>query len=124
MTMDALNGPEPEAFRLVVFIASDRVGEGDPVLGGILMRSALKVLKDFTPQPATLLFMNSGVRLVCEGSELLTDLQAAEARGIELLSCGTCLDYFHLKDKLQAGRVSNMAEILGRMANASQVIRL
>lgn len=112
------------AARLVVFVPSAHVGEGDPKLGEILMRSAIKVLTGFVPLPATLLFMNSGVRLTAEESNLLEDIRAMEAAGVEVLSCGTCLDFLELKESLKVGRISNMAEILGRMASADRVIRL
>lgn len=109
---------------LVVFVASDRLGEGDAKLGEILMRSATKVLSGFQPLPSTLIFMNAGVHLTTTQSNLLTDLQAMADAGVEILSCGTCLDFYGLKESLLVGRVSNMVEILGRMASARQVIRL
>ena len=80
-------------------------------------------MKDMEPAPVKILFYNSGVHLVSRGSELLDDIKALEAGGVELLACGTCLEYFKLKDKLAAGRVSNMYEIAGSMFNASIIVK-
>jgi uncharacterized Fe-S cluster-containing radical SAM superfamily protein len=66
--------------------------------------------------------MNTGVKLTTEGSRALEDLQALEALGIEILSCGTCLGYFELTNKLRAGRVSNMYEIAGRLMEAGKLV--
>jgi hypothetical protein len=80
-------------------------------------------LKNLVPRPKTLLFMNGGVKLVAEGSELLDALRELEADGAELLACGTCLDFFKLKEKLRAGKVSNMFEIASRLVAADRVVR-
>ncbi|MBM4370223.1 MAG: DsrE family protein, partial [Deltaproteobacteria bacterium] len=96
----------------------------DEVLGGLLLRNALKTLARLEPPPAALLFMNGGVRLCCQGSDVLEVLHDLEGLGVELLCCGTCLDFFHLKEKLAAGRVSNMLEILSRQGSAERLIRL
>ena len=108
---------------LAVLIASDQVGAGDERLGRILMRSFVKTLRDIAPRPQKVIFMNAGVRLTTEGSELLDDIAALAGAGVEVLSCGTCLDYFNLKDKLRVGRVSNMFEITSALASADRVLR-
>ncbi len=114
----------PAPRKQVVFFASQYLGEGDLKLGEILMRNAIKTLSAMAPLPSSLLFMNSAVRLTTQDGNLLADLQAMESAGVELLSCGTCLDFYGLRDSLKAGRVSNMAEIFGRMASADLVIRI
>jgi selenium metabolism protein YedF len=106
-----------------VFFASATVGHGDDDLGRLLMVAFVKTLKSLAPRPKTLLFMNGGVKLVAEGSELVDALKELEADGAELLVCGTCLDFFKLKDKLRAGTVSNMLEIASRLAAADRVVR-
>jgi hypothetical protein len=68
--------------------------------------------------------MNSGVKLACEGSEVLEDLQELAAKGADILSCGTCLDYFAIKKKLKVGKVSNMYEILNSLAQAGKMIKI
>ena len=111
--------------RTVVFIASDSLGSGDPELGNALMLAAVKNLpKAEGGLPSHVLFMNAGVKLCCEGSHALDDLAALVDQGVELLSCGTCLDWFELKDALRVGRESNMVEILSLMNGAARVVKL
>jgi selenium metabolism protein YedF len=109
--------------NLVALVASDRLGSGDDELGGILMRAFLKTLREVTPRPRTLIFINGGVRLTTAGSELIPDIVKLAADGAEVLSCGTCLDFFKLKDKLEVGKVSNMLEIVSRLSAADHVLR-
>jgi selenium metabolism protein YedF len=109
--------------RTVLLVAGDELGQGSPQLGRILIRSFLKTLAGAAERPYRALFLNGGVRLTSEGSELLEDLRALEALGVEILSCGTCLDFFHLKEKLKAGRISNMAEIVETLTTADLVVR-
>ena len=109
----------------VVFIAGDRLGQGDDQLGEALMLAAIKTLaKAPGGAPAHVLFMNDGVRLCCEGSKALDDLRALASVGAELLCCGTCLDWLDLKETLAVGRESNMVEILGLQKEAARVVRL
>lgn len=108
---------------IVVVIANDEIGTGSQELGKVLMRSFLKTLKDVEPNPDRMIFLNGGVRLVAEGSELLEDLALLQAAGIDLAACGTCLDYFHLKEKVKVGRVSNMTEIVSSLLGAEKVVR-
>ncbi len=111
--------------RTVVFIASDSLGAGDAELGRALMLAAVKNLpKAEGDLPSHVLFMNAGVKLCCEGSHALDDLAALADAGVELLSCGTCLDWFELKDALKVGRESNMIEILSLMNGAARVVKL
>ncbi|MBK6900428.1 MAG: sulfurtransferase-like selenium metabolism protein YedF [bacterium] len=111
--------------RSVIFIAGDALGRGDDELGAALLLSALKNLpKAAGDPPSHLLFMNAGVNLCCEGSAALADLRSLQDAGAELLCCGTCLDWFELREKLAVGRASNMVEILGVQNAAARVIRL
>jgi len=109
---------------LVVFIESDSIGRGSDELGRILMRSFLHTLAEAEFKAAKVILVNSGVKLTCEGSEVLEDLRHLSRQGAEILSCGTCLDYFGLKTKLQVGRVSNMYEILSSLAQAGKVLKM
>lgn len=108
----------------VVFVASDRLGTGDDELGAALMLSALAALPKLAPPPARVIFMNAGVRLCCAGSPALPALRELAALGADLACCGTCLDWYELRDRLEAGRVSNMVEILSLQAAGARVIRL
>lgn len=118
-----MNAGESRAPSLVVLIASDEIGAGSSELGKILMRSFMKTLKDVGPKPQRMIFLNAGVRLVAEGSDLLDDLTALQGMGIDMAACGTCLDYFHLKEKVKVGRVSNMTEIASSLLGAEKVVR-
>jgi selenium metabolism protein YedF len=88
------------------------------------MRSFLHTLAEAEYKPAKIILVNSGVKLTSEGSEVLEDLRHLSRQGAEILSCGTCLDYFSLKSKLQVGRISNMYEILSSLAEAGKVLKM
>jgi len=109
---------------IVVFIDTDSFGRGSEELGKILMRSFLQTLEQSEVHPQKILLVNSGVKLACEGSEVLEDLQEFAAKGVELLSCGTCLDYFGIKKKLMVGKVTNMYEIISSLAQAGKLIKI
>lgn len=117
----AAEGLEPYA----VFVGKDHVGEGDPKLGASLMKMALYTLSESDNPPAHLLFMNSGVKLVAGGEQQVIDsVSTLLAKGTEVLVCGTCLDFYGVKDQLAVGQVSNMYDILGRMQTSSKTITL
>ena len=108
-----------------VFVGKDHVGEGDGELGYNLMKMALYTLSESDDVPASLLFMNSGVKLVAGGEQQVADhVSALAEKGTEVLVCGTCLDFYGCKDQLCVGEVSNMYDILGRMQEAAKVITL
>jgi selenium metabolism protein YedF len=108
--------PEANQAR-TIFISSDRIGSGDDELGALLMKGFIGTLLEASPLPDRLIFMNGGVRLAVEGSSSLSNLKKLEEQGMEILSCGTCLDFYKIKDKLAVGRVSNMFEISGLLLN-------
>jgi selenium metabolism protein YedF len=109
--------------ELVVFVTGDAMGDGEAELGRVLMRSFLKTVAQLDPLPWRVIFVNAGITLTTAGSELLEDLRGLEAQGVELLSCGTCLDYYQRKADLQVGRASNMHEIVTTLAAAGRVLR-
>jgi selenium metabolism protein YedF len=109
---------------LVLVIAADTMGRGEAELGNILVRGFFHALGEVEPQPQTIIFFNSGVKLACEGSPVLDDLCAREAEGMEILVCGTCLGYYELTEALAAGQVSNMYDIAGTMLSAGKVVQL
>jgi selenium metabolism protein YedF len=108
----------------VLVISQDVMGKGDDDLGAILIKSFFHTLAETEPSPDTIIFFNSGVRLVAEGSEVLDDIRILEQKGKKILACGTCLDFFKIKDKLKAGSVSNMYEIKELMLSATSTINL
>jgi selenium metabolism protein YedF len=107
----------------VVQITAATMGSGDDELGALLLRSFLKTQAELDRQPEAILFYNDGVKLCCEGSLLLEDLRSLEASGIEIITCGTCLNFFELGDQLRVGRVTDMLEIASRLADAGSIVR-
>ena len=107
----------------VVVISSDEMGSGAVDLGKTLIRSFVKILKELEPRPRSIALYNSGVFLVTEGSDLVPEFQALQDSGVDILVCGTCLDYYKLKEKLAVGRVSNMYDIAGGMFGADKIIK-
>jgi selenium metabolism protein YedF len=89
-----------------------------------LIRSFFHTLGEVEPLPETILFFNTGVKLTCEGSQVLDDLRVLETKGIEMLVCGTCLGYFELTEKLAVGQVSNMYDIAETMLGAGTIVNL
>lgn len=110
--------------NVVVLITSNVLGSGDDALGGILMKSFMYTLTQMEGTFQVLIFMNSGVLLPTEGSEVLEYIKSLEERHIEVLSCGTCLDFYHLSDKLRVGSVTNMFTITEKMMEAQRLITL
>ncbi len=113
---------QPEPRSTVVVFASDRMGEGDPELGAILMRAFGQTLVQMEV-PQKLLFYNRGVFLTLDDSPILAELKGLEEMGVELLVCGTCLDFFKVKERLAAGKVSNMFAILEAQMQAGRIIK-
>ena len=107
----------------VVVIAADHMGEGKEDLGKVLIKGFIFALTQLEELPKTILFYNGGAKITAEGSESLEDLKTLEAQGVEIMTCGTCLDYYGLKEKLQVGTVTNMYSIVETMNNADKIIR-
>ena len=107
---------------IVAVIRSDQMGQGPEELGCVLIRSFLHTFTEVSGRPDTMIFFNTGVRLTSEGSEVLDDLQALEQKGVAIQVCGTCLDYFGLKEKIAVGRISNMYTIVETMLAAGRLI--
>lgn len=107
----------------VVVVSSDRMGEGNDALGAVLMKGFLFAVSQLEDLPKAILFYNGGARLTSEGSDSLEDLKAMEAQGVEIMTCGTCLDYYGLKEKLEVGTVTNMYSIVETMNAADKIIR-
>lgn len=115
----------PDGCGYAVFVSRDHVGDGDPELGRNLMKMAIYTLSESDEVPVSLLFMNAGVKLVAgEEPQVVENVKTLIEKGTEVLVCGTCLDFYGLKDNLEAGTVSNMYDILGRMQEAGKVITL
>ena len=107
----------------VVVIASDKMGDGAEELGKTLLKAFVFSLTQQDKLPKTMLFYNGGAQLTCEGSPMLEDLKALEAEGVEIMTCGTCLNFYGLTEKLQIGSVTNMYVIAEKMLNAGTVVK-
>ncbi|MFC1964287.1 sulfurtransferase-like selenium metabolism protein YedF [Chloroflexota bacterium] len=108
----------------VILITTDCLGTGVRELGEILMKSFLNKLCDAELRPARIILINDGVRLATEGSKVLEPLAFLEKEGVSVLSCGTCLEYYKLKDKLKVGQVTTMDNIVSYLLTASKVIKI
>lgn len=108
----------------VMLICSDRMGDGPEEFGRLLMKNFIITLLDMEELPRRMLFINSAVFLTTEGSEVLQALEALAGRGVEILSCGLCLDYFNRKELLRAGTVTNMFTTVETLMQADSVIRV
>lgn len=114
--------PDARGNRVVV-VTSDRMGSGNDELGKVLMKGFIFAVTQLDTLPKTMLFYNGGATLTTEGSDSLEDLKSLEAQGVEIMTCGTCLDYYGLKDKLAVGTVTNMYSIVETMAGAGKIIK-
>lgn len=109
---------------IVIVVTNDKLGQGADELGNVLMKSYTYALTEVKPIPKAILFLNSGVKLTSEGSEVLQNLEKLNSMGTEIISCGTCLDFYKLKEKLKIGIIGNMYLIIEKMHSAGKVINL
>lgn len=108
---------------LVLVLASDEKGQGDAVLGRLLMKGFVYAVTQQDKLPETVLLFNGGAKLSCQGSDSLEDLKELEAQGVEILTCGTCLNHYGIAEKLLVGNVTNMYEIVEKMTGAKKIVR-
>ena len=115
--------PQAQKGSYGVFIGKEWVGDGDPTLGGNLMKMFLYTLSQSEDVPTALLFMNGGVKLPAgDAADVIDSIRALEQKGAAVLVCGTCLNFFGIADKLQVGTVSNMYDIVSKMQACDKVI--
>jgi len=110
--------------EIVIAVGSNCMGSGDDELGATLMKGYLYAVSQQEELPKTILFYNGGAKLTVEGAVSVEDLKNMEAQGVEILTCGTCLNFYGLGDKLAVGSVTNMYTIVEKLTNASKVIRV
>ena len=108
--------------KTVIYCGSDRMGSGDDQFGRVLMINFLTTLLEMEPLPDTILFVNSGIELTTQGSAVLEALGTLESRGVDIASCGLCLDFYQKKGQLRVGRVTNMYEMVELQCQAVRVI--
>jgi selenium metabolism protein YedF len=116
--------PDTEKRKLMVMIATDRMGYGDDTLGKLLLINFIKTLAEMGDELWRLVFVNNGVKLTIGGSEVLDVLKGYEKEGLTILVCGTCLNHFNLLDKKEVGVMTNMLDIVTAMQLADKVINI
>lgn len=107
----------------IVVLSSDRMGEGDSQLGSLLMKGFLNALHEQQVLPTHLVFYNSGVKLTTVDSGVSSSLKSLEDSGVEILICGTCVDFYDIKSQLAVGKISNMFTITETMAKTGHVVK-
>ncbi len=108
----------------IVFIGADQMGHGDAQLGQVLMKNFIFTLIDSDRTPDAIYCVNSAVKLTIRGSEVTEPLAELADRGVDIASCGLCLEFFGVKEALAVGRVSNMLELINALQGAGNIIRL
>jgi selenium metabolism protein YedF len=108
----------------VIFIAADEMGRGDAKLGQILMKNFIFTLIESDTSPDAIYFVNNGVKLTVGSSDVIEPLVELANRGVDIASCGLCLEFFNLKETLAVGRISNMLELINALEGAGNIIRL
>jgi len=119
-----LRKTEPVSKFTILLIASDNMGRGAEELGSILMRSFIHTLGEVTPRPGKIIFINGGVKLVAKGSEVIDDLINLNDVGTEILACGTCLEYYNLKEMVKVGHITNMYDIASALLQAEKIVSI
>lgn len=109
---------------LTILISSNLLGSGNDELGETLMKVYINTLAEADSLPENLLFINGGVKLTCEGSDVIDSLKALKDKGVNIFSCGACLDFYDIKEKLLVGEIGNMYQIIDLMNNSSNTIKL
>lgn len=107
-----------------ILILTDRLGRGDEELGRVLMRNFVYSLARDTQRPRAVMLMNEGVRLACEGSEVVDDLRLLAENGVAIRACGTCLDFLGLTAKLAVGEVSTMPASVAAMLGGDEIVTI
>lgn len=113
----------PAKQETVLVISSEFLGSGDDSLGAVLMKGFIYAVAQQEELPGCILFYNGGAKLTTEESAMLEDLRAMEAQGVEILTCGTCLNHYGITDKLKIGSVTNMYTIVEKMSKADRIIK-
>lgn len=108
----------------VISISKDFMGNGSEELGRKLINGFIYTITEYDEKPKTIIFFNAGVKLTTEGSECIDDLKKLEDEGVKIISCGTCLDYYGVKEKLLVGEVSNMYTIYETLFNSDKTINI
>ena len=107
-----------------IYISSEKMGNGNDELGEVLIKGFIYALTEVKPYPKNIIFVNSGVKLATINEATVENLKVLEGYGVNIISCGTCLDYYNLKDKLQVGSITNMYNIVEMFTNSQNTISI
>lgn len=107
----------------VIAVDTATMGRGNEELGKVLMKGFIFAVTQMETLPKTMLFYNGGATLTTEGSDSLEDIKSLEAQGVTIKTCGTCLNYYGLTEKLQVGEVTNMYDIAETLSKAGKVVK-
>jgi selenium metabolism protein YedF len=106
----------------VIAIKNDKMGFGPEELGQILIKAFINTIREVSPLPGAIVFYNKGIHLAVEGSPVIDALKELESRGVAILVCGTCLDYYGKKGEVRVGKVSTLYDVLETLTRAGHVI--
>lgn len=120
---DNISNDREKKENIVVVVASDKMGEGDEELGKNLMKGFIYTLTEMDTLPNTIIFYNKGVLLVSQNQDIIKDVKQLEERGVEILSCGACANYYQVDKMIEVGEITNMYTIIERQMKASKVIK-
>lgn len=112
-----------EEENIVIVISSDKMGEGSQELGQILMKAFIYAVTEAEKLPNTIIFYNGGAKLTAKGSPVIEHLQTLNKKGVKILTCGTCSNYYNLTDNLAVGELTNMYNIYEKIADADKIIK-
>lgn len=121
---EALPQGKPRMGEQVILVGKDKFGEGNDQLGEVLIKGFFYTLTEVEPYPKAILFLNGGITLTLETSPVLEYLRTLEMQGVQILSCGTCLDYYNAKEQLAVGGVTNMYTIVELLNKAKNIIQV
>ncbi|MBE6043327.1 MAG: sulfurtransferase-like selenium metabolism protein YedF [Clostridium thermopalmarium] len=107
----------------LMVISSDKMGEGEEEIGKILMKNFMYALTEAEDIPSTIIFYNGGAKLVSKDSLVIEELKKLEELGVEILTCGTCLNYYNLTEELAVGKITNMYTIVEKMSASKKIIK-
>ena len=105
-----------------IVFAENKMGRGDDELGAVLIRAFIHTITEQDVKPDMMIFYNTGVKLATQDSEVFDDLKNLAAAGVEMLVCGTCANFFNIKDQIAVGLISNMYDIAGAMSRAGRLV--
>jgi selenium metabolism protein YedF len=114
-------GEAAKTVPFIIVVQEDKMGRGNDELGTVLIKAFCHTIAEQSQKPDVMIFYNTGVKLTIEGSDVLDDLKQLESKGVQILVCGTCLNYFEIKEKLAVGIVSNMYDIVETMSSAGRL---